>query len=310
MADECDSILQTSYTLPSNSPVVFSNRLLNAAGCWSTSHEELSSLMESASGGVVTKSCTSLSRGGTGVRQHVPSAEMSINANGLRNLGMTAYAAFGESRPRSKPYIMSVSGLQNMNILRTIQSSYWHCTDAIELNLSCPNVAGSTQIGYGFGRMREVLRQACAARSDGHDSSMPNNVRTIPIGLKLPPYFAQSCFKDLAEVLDDYASEIAFVTCINSIGGGLIHNTGGPPFSSVLDVNDGIGGVGGRSVKPFGLANVRAVHQEMPWLPIFGCGGVSTAQDAEEYLAVGASMVQVGTALAYEGPSVFDRLLA
>ena len=72
----------------------------------------------------------------------------------------------------------------------------------------------------------------------------------------------------------------------------------------MLDVNDGIGGIAGASIKPFGLANVYALHRELPSLPIFGCGGVSTARDVEEYLSVGASMVQVGTALLHEDLSV------
>mgnify|MGYP001321170490 CR=1 FL=1 len=47
-----------------------------------------------------------------------------------------------------------------------------------------------------------------------------------------------------------------------------------------------IKGIGGALVKPFGLANVRALHRELPSLPLIGCGGVCTAQDVKEYLAV------------------------
>ena len=285
MTNESFGKLHTPYKLPSKNPVTFSNRLLNAAGCWSTTHEELDALLASASGGIVSKSCTSLPQ----------DDELSTHARGLQNEGMSAYTVFGELHPGTKPYIVSVTGMtygENMEIVHTLQSSYHKHVDAIELDLLCPNVPDKPLVAYDFESMREVVRQVCAARKDACEQyqivSQSTSTQIVPIGLKLPAYFTQAQFKSLAEVLDDYISEIAFVSCINMTRTHLKNS---------------------ETTKQLGLANVRALHELLPSLPIFGCGGIATANDAEEYLAAGASMVQVGTALVHEGPSVFSRLL-
>lgn len=328
--------LDSSYTLPTAPSVTFPNRLLNAAGCWCTTDHELDELMASASGGVVTKSCTALPRDGNPLprlyMQSIPPTSsdpahrMSINSTGLANQGLAAYALYGQMHPpaaRPKPYIVSVAGVaygENVKMVHTLQTDSHTDIDAIELNLSCPNIAGKPQVGYDFEATREVLRQVLAARADACDQYSSTSktdsatVRRIPIGLKLPPYLDQSHFKSIAEVLDDVLSELAFVTCINSLGNGFVYQQHEPSetepcFTPAIAPNDGFGGIGGALVKPFGLANVRALHRELPSLPLIGCGGVCTAQDVKEYLAVGASLVQVGTALMHEGPGVFGRLI-
>ena len=152
---------------------------------------------------------------------------MSTNAIGLRNQGLSAYTVFGELHPGTKPYIVSVAGVtygENIEIVHTLQTSSSEHVDAIELNLSCPNVPGKPHIGYDFEALREVLRQVCVARTDAYEqhqaASHTVGARTIPIGLKLPAYFEDAQFKGVSEVLDDYLSEIAFISSINAIGTG------------------------------------------------------------------------------------------
>ena len=301
--------------------VAFPNRYLNAAGCWCTTADELVDLHTSAAGGIVSKSCTELPRDGNVQPRFHLTDTLSINSTGLANKGVHFYGEFGRalraSNDQRKPYIVSVAGVahgENVRLVQTLRAEYPGAMDLIELNLSCPNVAGKPQVGYDFAATREVLRQVFEA----DDGDGP------PLGVKLPPYFDQSHFKGIAEVLGEYAGKggaggdgtrghgLAFATCINSLGNGMVYvNTGWgeSPYAPSIAPNRGFGGVGGSVVKPFGLANVAALHAELPTLPLIGCGGVASAQDADEYKHAGATLVQVGTALMREGVGVFERLV-
>ena len=72
-------------------------------------------------------------------------------------------------------------------------------------------------------------------------------------------------------------------------------------------LSHGLGGLSGRAIKPVGLAVVWQVAQQVS-IPVVGVGGIATAEDALEYLMAGATAVQVGTAVAFEGVGVFGRL--
>jgi dihydroorotate dehydrogenase (fumarate) len=327
---------------PQIANVAFANRYLNAAGCWCTTAAELADLHASPAGGVVSKSCTEAARAGNAEPRLRLAPHLSINSTGLANAGVRFYGEFGRSlrlnRPR-KPYVVSAAGVEpgeHLRVVRTLCEEYADAVDLIELNLSCPNVAGKPQVGYDFEATREALRRVFEAR----DPAAP------PVGVKLPPYFDASHFKGIAEVLGEYAGRggaggqgrgghgLAFATCINSLGNGLVYDrvddrvaaaddrvaaaadnttSHGPSYSyaPAIAPNRGFGGVGGAVVKPFGLANVAALHAELPALPLIGCGGIASKGDADEYAHAGATLVQVGTALLRETPqTVFARLLS
>ena len=205
--------------------VAFPNRYLNAAGCWCTTADELVDLHTSAAGGIVSKSCTELSRDGNVQPRFHLTDTLSINSTGLANKGVHFYGEFGRalraSNDQRKPYIVSVAGVahgENVRLVQTLRTEYPGAMDLIELNLSCPNVAGKPQVGYDFAATREVLRQVFEA----DDGDGP------PLGVKLPPYFDQSHFKGIAEVLGEYAGKggaggdstrghgLAFATCITA----------------------------------------------------------------------------------------------
>ena len=317
--------LRQPYTLPTTS-LTFPNRVLNAAGCWCTTQADLDDLFHSASGGVVSKSCTEHAREGNVqprlyTRVATPTT-FSINSTGLANLGIAFYNAYTPPPPQAqqaqqqtprKPYIVSVAGVEygeNVRLVRTLQTSaHTSHVDAIELNLSCPNVAGKPQVGYDFDTTHDVLQKVFDVRA--HVAHVHNNT-PLPLGLKLPPYLDQSHFKRIAEVLGAFRTDVAFVTCINSLGNGFVFADevdDDGSYQQAIAPNGGFGGIGGAGLKPFGLANVRALRRELPMLPLVGCGGVATTRDALEYLAVGASLVQVGTALVGGGLGVFGRVL-
>ena len=126
-----------------------------------------------------------------------------------------------------------------------------------------------------------------------------------PLGVKLPPYFDMAHFDKIAEVLNKFPLE--YVNCINSIGNGLYINT--EREEVVIKPKDGFGGIGGEYVKPTALANVRAMYVRLrKEIKVIGCGGVLNGKDAFEHLLCGASMVQIGSQLMKETPSIFAKI--
>jgi dihydroorotate dehydrogenase (NAD+) catalytic subunit len=68
-----------------------------------------------------------------------------------------------------------------------------------------------------------------------------------------------------------------------------------------------VGGLSGPAVKPIALRCVYEIYERVK-VPIIGCGGVTTWQDAVEFLLAGASAVEIGTAAATRGPNVFKAI--
>jgi dihydroorotate dehydrogenase (fumarate) len=274
----------------------FANPLLNASGVWCRDETELDGLLKSDAGSLVTKSCTLEPRDGNPGPRYIATPLGSINSMGLPNAGYRYYLDYATAHDYSrKPLFLSVSGLSvadNLTILDEIRKV--PVPAVVELNLSCPNVPGRPQLAYDFAAMRTVL-EAVVAEFDRS------------FGVKLPPYFDFAHLDDAAAVLNAFP-QVAFLTCINSIGNGLVIDT--ETESVVIKPKDGFGGIGGDYVLPTALANVNAFHRRCPDKHIIGCGGVRTGEHVFQHLLAGASLVQVGTALHEEGPGIFTRLNA
>lgn len=282
------------------------NPLMNAAGVLCYSEEDLLAMARSSSGSLVTKSCTPQSRQGNPEPRYCPLPLGSINSMGLPNFGFNYYVDYATSKhPYSteKPLLFfSMSGLsinENVEMCKTLktvvlaqQAKSPHCRTVLELNLSCPNVPGKPQMAYDFTAMEECLQ----AVSDAYGE---------PFGIKLPPYFDMAHFDMAAAVLNRFPL-VQFITCINSVGNGLIIDV--ETETVAIKPKNGFGGLGGRYVLPTALANVNAFYRRCPEKMVFGCGGVFSGEEVFLHILAGATIVQVGTALHDEGPGIFDRL--
>ena len=267
--------------------------LMNASGALCVTREELEALGRSRTGAIVTKSMTLEARTGNPEPRYYPFAGGSINSMGLPNLGYRAYAELIPSlKTFKKPVIASVAGLCEDDfpeIARTIARAG---PDLVEVNLSCPNIAGKPQIGYDFEASERLIRRVRA-------------VVKCPLGVKLPPYFDPAHYAAMAEVLK--RAPVDFLSLINSVGNALVIDP--DRESAVIKPKGGFGGLGGPGIKPVALANVRAFWKAFDGrIPIIGVGGVVSGTDAFEHLLAGASAVQIGTALVEEGLKVFDRI--
>lgn len=261
-----------------------------------TTKSDLGLLADSYAGAVLTKSCTLEYRNGNPKPRYHETPIGSINSMGIPNLGYGVYAQTAvehRSKYPQKPYFVSVSGLsiaENLDILT--QLNHTQQIDAIELNLSCPNLPGKPQVAYDFPQTERML-----------DSVF--DVCQKPLGVKLPPYFDLIHFEQMATILNQYP--LHFVTCVNSIGNGLVIDW--ETETAVIKPKGGLGGIGGDYIKPTALANVRIFSQLLhPTIAVIGCGGVKSGSDAFEHLLCGAVAVQVGTQLMKEGTDCFARI--
>lgn len=247
----------------------FDNCLMNAAGIYCMTKEELLAIENSEAGSFVTKM-------------------------GLPNKGIDYYLDFVtelQDQDNSKNHVLSLVGLspeETHIILKKVENSSYN--GLIELNLSCPNVPGKPQIAYDFEMTDLILSEIFSYYQK-------------PLGIKLPPYFDIVHFDQAATIFNKYP--LAFINCVNSIGNGLVIDD----ETVVIKPKNGFGGIGGDFIKPTALANVHAFYKRLnPSIKIIGTGGVKNGRDAFEHILCGASMVQIGTALQKEGPEIFQRV--
>ncbi len=113
---------------------------------------------------------------------------------------------------------------------------------AVELNLACPNVIGKPIIAYDFDQMDDVLNKV---------SSLPmfntrNSNTTLPLGVKMPPYFDGPHFERAASVLNKYKGVVKYVASINTIGNALMVDPAAE--MPVIRAKGGFAGLSGKYV--------------------------------------------------------------
>ncbi|CAD0094869.1 unnamed protein product [Aureobasidium vineae] len=213
-------------------------------------------------------------------------------------------AACPNTRP--KPFIVSVTGSP-----QEVAECYTRVAAlaarisaplAVEVNLSCPNIANKPPPAYSGSALKEYI------------NALENVPRTVPLGFKTPPYTYAGQFKTLIDTLcASGKSPIDFITATNTLGSCLVLAGEQPLLASAAGT--GIGGLAGEPLHPLALGNVATLrrlldeHPELRDIDIIGVGGVSDAAGLSRMQAVGAKVVAVGTALGREGLPVFARIL-
>ena len=208
-----------------------------------------------------------------------------VNALGFPNPGIDGFIANLTSSVQSKvPIVASISGSTVDDILYCYSKVQPHVS-GVELNLSSPNTPALKDLREppSFAELAEAM----------------NPARKKPTYLKVPPYAEEGEFKDTLENVKTWAS-LGFtgVTASNSL--------------RVSDARMAIG-TGGFSGPPLlehtKAALVKIRSSVTPPFEINACGGVSSPADALSLLEMGATTVQVFTALVYQGPSLMRRIL-
>src|SRR3984957_20880484 len=234
-------------------------------------------------GAIVLKGTTAAPRLGNAPHRVYETSDGMLNAIGLQNPGVDYVVReilpaldFSETR-----FIANVCGStieEYVEVTRRFDDSP---IDAIEINISCPNVKEG---GVQFGNVPEMSGRVVAAC---------RRVTRKPIITKLSPN--QTNIRENARRCIDAGTD-AFAV-INIITGMSIDIATRRPV-----IGNGQGGLSGPAIKPIALLKVKEVYEVAgpPGLPIIGQGGITSARDALEFLIAGASAVGVGTALFYD----------
>jgi len=264
------------------------NPLLLASGVWGESGESLAGAWKAGAGGVITKSIGSVPRAG----YPNPTVETygqwgMLNAMGLPNPGIEEYPREIEVAKASGATIIgSVFGGDADEFARLASRMEGTGVAALELNLSCPHAEGfGTEVGSDPAQVERIVR------------TVVDSVR-IPVIAKITPNAADPAA--LAEAAERGGA--AAVSAINTLRALAIDVRLRRPVLS-----HGLGGLSGPAIKPVGLACVWQIFERIS-IPVIGVGGISTPEDALEYVMAGARALEIGTAIAFEGIGVFGRL--
>jgi dihydroorotate dehydrogenase (NAD+) catalytic subunit len=259
-----------------------------ASGILGYSVESLQRIAEAGAGAVVTKSVGLTPRVGYPNPTVVQASSGLINAMGLPNPGIEAYS--GEIRHAKTvlavPLIVSVYGFSAEEYAEVAKAAVAAGADAVELNVSCPHVKETgLEIGQNPVVLKDTVRKVKAAVHKPVIVKLSPNVTDIV-------QFAQAAADAGADAL----------TAINSVRAIAIDVETAQPILS-----NKRGGLSGPAVKPIALRCVYDISEKVR-SPVIGCGGITTWQDAVEFLLAGASAIQIGTAIALKDPEVFTTI--
>jgi dihydroorotate dehydrogenase (NAD+) catalytic subunit len=208
-----------------------------------------------------------------------------INAVGLSNPGAPYFAKMIETN-KDVPIIVSLVGSIEDDFDFMIKQFAKCNVVAYELNLSCPHVAKvGLEVGDDPELVKKIVKQAKSA------TKVPVIAK---VGLGATHY--------LDTVGAACESGIDAITAINTIRAMAIDVETQRPILS-----NKIGGLSGTPIKPVAVRCVYEISKEYD-IPVIGCGGVSSWEDAIEFILAGASAVQIGSAVGYGWIDVFDKV--
>jgi len=285
--DEVKNALRLSFCgLDFSSPIV----LLSGCVGFGEEYTRVEGFSNSDAGAVVLKGTTLNPRLGNAPHRVFETPAGMLNAIGLQNPGVDHVVRevlpqldFGETR-----FIANVCGSTIEEYVEVTRRFDQSAIDAIEINISCPNVKEG---GVAFGNYPETSARVVAAC---------RAATRKPLITKLSPN--QTDIRENARRCIEAGSDALAV--INTVMGMAVDvDTRRPVIGNVQ------GGLSGPAIKPIALLKVHQVYEiaRRHRVPIIGQGGITTAKDALEFLIAGASAVGIGTALFYD-PMVCKKI--
>lgn len=278
--------MDTSIRL--NDKLTLKNPVLNASGTFAYG-EEFAQLYDlSVLGGVLVKGLSLMPKEGNPVPRIAEATGGLINAIGLENIGTDAFIE------DKLPFLVSQDVPVFVNFFGNTEEEYVACArrlsvsgvDALEMNVSCPNVK---QGGIQFGTDPRTL------------SSLVRGVRAVtdkPLFVKLSPLVTD--IRAMALAAEDAGAD--GLTCINTVPAMAIDAERQRPV-----LGNVTGGLSGPAIKPIALKMVWEVCQVVH-IPVIASGGVCDGADVMEFILAGAHAVEVGSA-SLRDPYVFPRIV-
>ncbi len=253
------------------------NPVMTASGTFGYGHEYADFYDVNRLGALVVKAVTLAPRIGNPPPRIAETPSGILNAIGLQNPGLEVFLK------KEMPYLQTLTTPVIINIAGNTVEEYCELAErldevsgvaALEVNISCPNVK---QGGQAFGTDPEIA----------HTVISEVRKRTqLPIIAKLSPNVTS--IVDIALQVEDAGADA--ISLINTLLGMAIDvETRRPVLGNIM------GGLSGPAVKPVAVRMVWQVAKAVK-VPVIGMGGISTTEDALEFILAGATAVSIGTA--------------
>ena len=264
------------------------NPLIAASGCFGYGVEYAELVDLSSLGGVAVKGLFLTEREGHPPPRIVETPAGMLNAIGLQGIGVRRFVdeKLPELRARRATVLVNVCGTtldEYVEVSRILSDA--EGVDAIELNISCPNIKeGGIQFGCSLTGTYDVV-------------SAVRKVTALPVIPKLTPNvtdvasFARAAEQAGADAVSLVNTFLAMVIDVESRR---------PKISNV------VGGLSGPAIRPIAVRMVYECRQAVK-IPIIGMGGIADARDVLEFMIAGATAVQVGTAN-FVDPLIWPKL--
>ena len=266
------------------------NPLITASGTCGYGRE-MSELFDlSLLGGIAVKGTTLEPRLGNPPPRIAETPSGMLNSVGLQNPGIEAVLT------KELPFLSQFDTAVILNIAGHSIEEYGLIAErldsaanlaAVEINISCPNVKAG---GMSFGVHPKVAAQVV---------SLVKSKTKLPVIAKLTPNVTD--ITEIAKACEAAGADI--LALINTV------------LSMVIDIEtrrpllaNGFGGLSGPAIKPLAVRMVWQTAQAVS-IPIIGMGGISTAEDAVEFLLAGASAFQIGS-INFHNPCVAPQIIS
>ena len=253
------------------------NPVMTASGTFGYGLEFADFIDLSQLGGIIVKGTTLHAREGNDYPRMAETASGMLNCVGLQNKGVDYFCQ------HIYPTIKDLDTNVIVNVSGSSPEDYAECAarvdtleqiPAIELNISCPNVK---QGGMAFGVTTQGAAAVVKAVRERYHKTLI---------VKLSPNVTNVA--DIARACEDEGADS--VSLINTLMGMAVDIERRKPLLSIAT-----GGLSGPAVKPVALRMVWQVAKAVK-IPVIGLGGICTATDSIEFLMVGATAIEVGTA--------------
>ncbi|MHB8809091.1 MAG: dihydroorotate dehydrogenase [Desulfobulbaceae bacterium] len=266
------------------------NPVCTASGTFGYGREFASLVDLDRLGAIIVKGISYAPRPGNPPPRIVETACGMLNAIGLENVGVERFIS------DKLPFLRQLRTPVIVNILGDSVEDYGRLAGrlaevegiaALEVNISCPNVKKG---GVAFGTVPEMAAAVTAA---------VRQATRLPVIVKLSPNVTDVTV--IARAVADAGAD--GLSLINTLLGMAIDiRTRRPRLANV------VGGLSGPAIKPVALRMVWQVARAVS-IPVIGIGGITTAEDALEFLIAGATAIQVGTANFYQ-PTATEEIVS
>lgn len=263
------------------------NPTMLASGIMGEDAGSMQRIIACGAGAIVTKSIGVQARTGYPNPTVIETEHGILNAMGLPNPGIDEFGQeMNQLKKSTSPIIGSIYGATAEEFTILAEKMQRYGAAAVELNVSCPHAKR-----YG-------LEIGCDALLVQAITSFVKKKIDIPVFVKISPNVTN--IVEIAQAAEKGNADA--IVAINTVKAMKIDLEVKKPVLANIT-----GGYSGKAVKPIGIRCVYEISQNVH-IPVIGVGGVTTGEDAIEYFMAGASAVQLGSAVYYRGPEVFQQV--